>query len=63
MPEPEKILKLIDFNDDGRCDIIDLSILLFYYDQSGPTVKRYDLNNNGVVNFIDVSVLLYYWTG
>jgi hypothetical protein len=56
-----KILKLADFNHDGKVDILDLSILLYYYDQTGVSIDRYDLNNNVKVDFPDVSILFYYW--
>ncbi len=51
----------IDFNGDGRVDIVDLSILLYYYNEP-PKVKCYDLNGNGLVDFPDVSILMFYWT-
>lgn len=56
-------LQRVDFSGDNRIDIIDLSIILFYYEQAGPQASRYDLNRNGVVDFPDVSILMFYWTG
>ncbi|MBI5732958.1 hypothetical protein HY967_03295 [Candidatus Jorgensenbacteria bacterium] len=50
-----------DFNSDGKCNMVDLSVLLFYYGQSGADVGRYDLNKNSTVDFADISILLYYW--
>lgn len=50
-----------DFNADGQCDVRDLSILLFYYKQSGSAIAAYDLNRNGQVDFPDLSILFYYW--
>jgi len=61
-PTPEQI-NVCDFNADKRCNIIDLSIMLFYYQQTGRTIARYDLDSNGIVDFRDVSVLMFYWTG
>ena len=58
-----EIIKACDFNDDSRCNIVDLSIMLYYYEEKGPTIVRYDLNSNLAVDFPDVSVLMYYWTG
>ncbi len=52
-----------DFNGDNRIDIVDLSILLYYYWRSDAAALRYDLNHDGVVDFPDVSILMYYWTG
>ena len=59
---PLRIIALCDFNDDGSCNIIDLSILLYYYHRSGPEIRRYDLSQNGQVDVFDISILLYYWT-
>jgi hypothetical protein len=61
-PPPPEIVKKCDFNRDNRCNLIDLSIMLFYWEQAGGRIARYDLNNNGIVDFPDVSVLMYYWT-
>jgi hypothetical protein len=52
-----------DFNCDGRVDIVDLSIILYYYQRSGASVARYDLNRNGTVDFPDISIMMYHWTG
>ncbi len=52
-----------DFNGDNRVDIVDLSILLYYYGRTDPLALRYDLSGDGIVDFRDVSILMYYWTG
>ena len=52
----------VDLNCDGNVDIIDFSILLYFYDQSGPQVSRYDFDGNGTVDFADISILMYYWS-
>jgi hypothetical protein len=51
-----------DFNGDGRINIIDLSILLYHYDETGKNLGCYDLNKNEVVDFPDLSILMFYWT-
>lgn len=60
----EKPLKLIcaeaDLNGDGKVDIIDFSILLFWW--GGPN-ECADQNQDGIVNLIDFSIMMYYWTG
>ena len=61
-PLPEDVARC-DFNADNRCNLIDLSIMLFYYERLGPEIARYDLNISGSVDFPDVSVLMFYWTG
>ena len=58
----EEALRTADFNVDGEVDIIDLSILLFHYEEGGPQVRRYDLNDSTVVDFPDASIVFYYWT-
>ncbi len=58
----EEILRIADFNNDGRIDILDLSILLYHIDRVEDAYSIYDLNKDGRVNFIDVSILFYYWT-
>jgi len=57
-----KILKIADFNSDGRINIIDFSILLFYMDKPMSIASRYDLNNDAKIDIVDVSILFYYWT-
>ncbi|TSC78550.1 MAG: hypothetical protein G01um101429_726 [Parcubacteria group bacterium Gr01-1014_29] len=54
-----------DINDDGRVDMIDISILLFYWGSPirfGPNSKQADLNGDGVVNLRDVSLMIAHWT-
>jgi len=58
----EEILETADFNHDGRIDILDLSILLYYSDQSGYGLSVYDLNKDNELDFLDVSILFYYWS-
>jgi hypothetical protein len=57
-----RILKLADFNGDGKVNMIDFSILLFYFDKPMSIASRYDLNNDEVIDIIDISILLFYWT-
>lgn len=49
-----------DLNGDGRVNLLDFSIMLFYWNTRGPVG---DLNNDGRVNLIDFSILLSCWTG
>jgi len=55
--------KIGDFNCDGRVNIIDLSIFLYYYARSDSGAARYDLNRDGTVDFPDISIMMYHWTG
>jgi len=50
-----------DFNNDGKIDITDLSVLLYWFDRTGPKTAKYDLNNDNIVDMVDVSILFYYW--
>jgi cysteine-rich repeat protein len=49
-----------DLNGDGRVNLVDFSILLFYWNSGGPIG---DLNNDKKVNLTDFSILLFNWTG
>lgn len=60
-PEVTNILRVCDLNADNRCDLIDLSILLYYFDHPVPPGARQDFNRDGKVDLIDVSILFYYW--
>lgn len=51
-----------DINKDTKVDIIDFSILLFYWQQRTPANARADINHDGTVNIIDFSVMLFFWT-
>lgn len=53
--------RVADFNCDTYVDIFDLSILLYYVDQTGPTVNPFDLSKDSEVGFTDISIVFYYW--
>lgn len=52
-----------DLNCDGHVDLVDFSIMLFYWNQQHPELAAADINGDSVVNIVDFSILLYYWTG
>lgn len=54
-----------DFNCDGRVDLIDFSILIFWWQKelAAPVRDIVDLTADGRVDLSDFSVLIYYWTG
>ncbi|MBI3588894.1 MAG: hypothetical protein HY093_00560 [Candidatus Liptonbacteria bacterium] len=71
-PLPKKTGKLrcgslaldkVDLSGDCKVNLIDLSILLYYYERSGPGVAQYDFNENLTVDFPDISVMMFYWSG
>jgi hypothetical protein len=54
--------KRCDLNDDGRVNLLDFSIMAFWYKRlSFP--PRVDLNSDNNVNLSDFSILAYCWTG
>ena len=55
------ILQIVDFNKDGKVNILDLSILLYFFENQSPLPNIYDLNKDGKIGFPDVSVLFFYW--
>ncbi len=49
-----------DLNHDGKVNITDFSILLYYWNSNNACA---DQNHDGSVNLIDFSIMMYYWTG
>jgi hypothetical protein len=50
-----------DCNADEKIDLVDFSILAFWYKKPNPP-KCVDINNDGIVDLIDFSILAFYWT-
>jgi len=50
-----------DLNCDGKVNLTDFSILLFFWRQTNPANERADINNDNVVNLTDLSILLFNW--
>jgi len=57
---PEVVYSGADLNKDGKVNLIDFSILLYWWGKENPIVDR---NQDGIVNLADFSIILYYWTG
>ncbi len=51
-----------DVNKDGRVNLVDLSIVAYWY-KNASYPKHLDLNGDGHVNLVDLSILMYFWTG
>lgn len=51
-----------DLNGDCKVNLIDFSIMAFWYKKLSPPAKV-DLNSDGKVNLVDFSILAYNWTG
>lgn len=60
-PTAKKILKG-DVNSDGRVNLVDFSIVAYWYNRANPPAKV-DLNGDSKVNLVDFSIMAYYWTG
>ena len=59
--DENKGCKSADVNCDGRVNLVDLSVLLYWYKNPIPP-SRVDLNKDGIVNIVDFSILIYRWT-
>lgn len=51
-----------DCNKDRVINLIDFSVLAFWYKRPNPPMCV-DTNSDGIVNLIDFSILAFYWTG
>ncbi|MFA4890590.1 MAG: dockerin type I repeat-containing protein [Candidatus Paceibacterota bacterium] len=52
-----------DINNDKRVNIVDFSIMLYFWNQRSPKNPCADINRDGVVNLFDFSIMLFWWTG
>lgn len=53
-----------DLNRDGKVNLIDFSILLFWWNSNGgDSDPPADINRDGTVSLTDFSILLFNWTG
>lgn len=51
-----------DVNEDGRVNLIDFSILAFWYKKLNPP-KITDLNSDSKIDLVDFSIMTFHWTG
>lgn len=51
-----------NLNDDDRVNLIDFSIMAYWYNRSSPP-DNVDLNNDNKIDLVDFSIMAYYWTG
>ena len=51
-----------DLNCDGRVNLVDFSIMAYWYKKPNPPANI-DLNNDGKVLLIDFSIMVFNWTG
>ena len=59
LPPTDVICRNGDLNSDGRVNLIDFSIMIFWWQALNSCA---DQNSDGVVNIIDFSILLFWWT-
>lgn len=57
------VCKGADLNFDGKINIFDFSILLYFWEQRKPSNRCADINFDGIVNIIDFAIMMYWWTG
>jgi len=57
-----RVCKGADLNFDGKVNIVDFSILLYFWNQTNPSNRCADINFDGKVIIIDFSIMMYWWT-
>lgn len=62
LAEEKKVVARGDLNNDRRVNLVDFSIIAFWYNKPKPPTTS-DLNGDGKVNLIDFSILAFNWTG
>lgn len=55
------VCKGADLNFDKKVNIIDFSILLYFWEQKNPKNICADINFDGIVNITDFSIMMYWW--
>ncbi len=59
---PVQLGVCVDYNHDHRVNLVDFSILLYWFNKANPP-DTIDCNADGVVDIKDFSILMYFWTG
>jgi hypothetical protein len=59
---PTKCSAKADLDNDCRVNLVDFSILAYWYKRPSPPASV-DLNGDGKVDLVDFSIMAYYWTG
>lgn len=62
--DEQKKAEVSDINNDGRTNLIDFSVMAYWYKRPlmGAGLKV-DLNHDGKVNLVDFSIMASHWTG
>jgi len=61
--DPFSFCVTADINCDRSVNLIDFSIMLFFWRQENPQNPRADINRDGIVDIVDFSIMLFQWTG
>ena len=61
-PIPPQLAKCVDYSKDSRVNLVDFSILLFWFNKLNPPIDI-DCNGDNTINIKDFSILMYFWTG
>lgn len=57
-------LKTADLNKEGKVNIVDFSVMLFWWNtKQAKGLGIADINKDGKVNIVDFSIMLFQWTG
>lgn len=59
---PTKVSVSGDLNNDGRINLVDFSIIAYWYKRPSPPASI-DFNSDGKIDLVDFSIMAYYWTG
>lgn len=61
----EVLCSRYDLNCDGRINLVDFSILAYWWKRplTAEAKRRIDFNGDGKVSLVDFSILAYHWTG
>lgn len=52
-----------DVNCDGKVNLVDFSILAYWYKKGTTPPANVDLNGDGKITLVDFSIMAYHWTG
>ncbi len=62
LKEQDKSPSKGDMNNDSKVNLVDFSIIAYWYGRAGPP-ETADLNRDNKVDLKDLSIMAYYWTG
>lgn len=62
LKDQDKPAKKGDLNNDSKINLVDFSIIAYWYGRPGPP-ETADLNRDGKADLKDLSIMAYYWTG